>query len=103
VVRWRDARGTTRFCAVLGGVLTVDGGRRIGIACRQGVVGADLAALEAEVHVRREAQADSDRHARVAQMRLHAQAVRQLMRYLRPGAHHNGAPPPAPAGERGHP
>jgi F-type H+-transporting ATPase subunit epsilon len=98
VVRWRDAEGTTRFCAVLGGVLTVDGGRDVGIACRRGVVGTDLTALEAEVRRRREAEAESDRHARVEQMRLHAQAVRQLMRYLRPGM--EGSPPVPQAGAR---
>jgi F-type H+-transporting ATPase subunit epsilon len=93
VVRWREADGTRRFCAVLGGVLTVDGGCRVGIACRRGVVGADLAALEADARARRAAEADVDRHARVEQLRLHAQAVRQLMRYLRPGAHGDGPPP----------
>jgi F-type H+-transporting ATPase subunit epsilon len=95
VAQWRDRSGATRWCAVLGGVLTVDRGREVGIACRRGVVGSDLAALEAEVRAHREAQADIDRHARVEEMRLHAQAVRQLMRYLRPGVPHNGPAPPA--------
>jgi len=90
VVRWRDAAGATSFCAVLGGVLTVSGGREVGIACRRAVVGADLEALEAEVRARREQETDSDRLARVAQMRLHARAVRQLMRYLRPGSELDG-------------
>lgn len=92
VVRWRGRASPTRFCAVLGGVLTVDGGSEVGIACRRGVVGEDLEALDAEVRKRRAAEADIDRHARVEQMRLHAQAIRQLMRYLRPGAHSNGGP-----------
>lgn len=92
VVRWRDEAGATQFCAVLGGVLTVGAGREVGIACRRGVISDDLEALEAEVRARRAAEADSDRHARVEQMRLHARAVRQLMRYLRPGVHRNGGP-----------
>jgi len=100
VVRWRDRAGTTRFCAVLGGVLTVDGGRRVGIACRRGAVGTDLAALEAEVRRRRGDEADIDRHARVEQMRLHTQAVRQLMRYLRPG-HDGSGRMPRTAGRTG--
>ena len=100
VVRWRDAGGRTRYCAVLGGVLTIAEGRRVGIACRRGVTGDGLEALEAEVRMRRETEADSDRRARVAQMRLHAQAVRQLMRYLRPGAQGHGMPvAPGPDGE----
>lgn len=87
VVRWRSAAGADRFCAVLGGVLTVDRGRTVAIACREGVLGGDLHGLEAEVRARRAAETDADRRARVEQMRLHAQAVRQLMRYLNPGAH----------------
>jgi F-type H+-transporting ATPase subunit epsilon len=99
VVRWRDAEGAASYCAVLGGVLTVSGGREVGIACRRAVVGADLDALEAEVRVRREQETDTDRLARVAQMRLHAQAVRQLMRYLRPGSELDGPPMRAAAEE----
>jgi len=90
VVRWRAADGRTRYCAVLGGVLIVEGGNRVRIACRRGVVGDGLVALESEVRERHEAEAESGRRARTEQMRLHAQAVRQLMRYLRPGAHHAG-------------
>jgi len=99
VVRWRDGAGATRFCAVLGGVLTIEGGSRVSIACRRGVPGADLAALEREVRERRSAEADVDRLARVAQLRLHAQAVRQLMRYLRPDAPGAGSTQVPQAGE----
>jgi F-type H+-transporting ATPase subunit epsilon len=42
--------------------------------------------LEAEVQAERAAETDADRRARVEQMQLHARAVRQLMRYIRPTA-----------------
>lgn len=85
VVRWRGADGTAGACVVRGGVLTVTGGRRVAVACRQGAVGEDLARLEADARAMRAAAADADRRARVEQTRLHAQAVRQLMRYLGAG------------------
>lgn len=86
VVRWRLRDGSLRCCAVRGGVLTVTGGAQVSIACRQAVLGDDLEKLEAEVRALRAAQADVDKRARVEQTRLHAHAVRQLMRYLRPTA-----------------
>jgi len=87
VVRWRDIKGAESFCAVLGGVLTVERGSSVAIACREGVLGRDLHGLEAEVRARRAAETDADRQARVEQMRLHAMAVRQMMRYLSPATH----------------
>jgi F-type H+-transporting ATPase subunit epsilon len=86
VVRWRNGDGTAQYCALRGGVLTVSKGQRIAIACRQGTVGDDLAVLEAEVKALRAAELDAERQTRVEQTRLHARAVRQLLRYLRPGA-----------------
>jgi F-type H+-transporting ATPase subunit epsilon len=86
VVRWTARGEAQRFCAISGGVLTVSGGDRVSIACRRGTVGEDLAALEAAVTAQRAAELDADRRARVEQTRLHARALRQLMRFLRPGA-----------------
>ncbi|MCS0503473.1 F0F1 ATP synthase subunit epsilon [Ancylobacter mangrovi] len=85
VVRWRGPDQAEHFCVVGGGVLTVTGGRDVSLACRQGTVGDDLGALEADVATMRAADTDADRRARTEQLRLHAHAVRQLMRYLRPG------------------
>jgi F-type H+-transporting ATPase subunit epsilon len=85
VVRWTRAGEATRYCALSGGVLTISGGSRVAIACRRGTVGDDLATLEADVAAQRAAELDADRRARVEQLRLHARAVRQLMRFLRPG------------------
>jgi len=70
-------------------VLRVSGGHEISIACREGVMGTSgtsLEVLEAQVDAARAAQLDAVRRARVDETRLHAQAVRQLLRYLRPGA-----------------
>ena len=84
VVRWRGADGGWHFCALRAGMMTVAGGARVAIACREALLGDDLAALEADVAKLRGEEADAERRARVEQMRLHAQAVRQLMRFLRP-------------------
>ncbi len=85
VVRWTNSGEPTRYCAVSGGVLTIAGGNRVAIACRRGTVGDDLAALQARVAAARAAELDADRRAKVEQTRLHARALRQLMRFLRPG------------------
>jgi F-type H+-transporting ATPase subunit epsilon len=85
VVRWAAHDGTTRYCALSGGVLRVAGGKRVAIACRRGAVGDDLLALQTEIEALRSAELDADRRARVEQTRLHARALRQLMRYLRSG------------------
>ena len=94
VLRWRTADGAARFCAVRGGVFTVASGRDVAIACREGVVGDSLEDLQAKVRNVRAQELEADRKARVEQVRLHALAVRQLVRYLRPN------PAPAVAVER---
>jgi len=89
VLRWHAADGIEQFCAVKEGVLRVSGGHEISIACREGVMGTSgtsLEVLEAQVDAARAAQLDAVRRARVDETRLHAQAVRQLLRYLRPSA-----------------
>ena len=86
VLRWRTADGAARFCAVRGGVFTVASGRDVAVACREGVVGDSLDELQAKVRAARAQELEADRKARVEQIRLHALAVRQLVRYLRPNA-----------------
>jgi F-type H+-transporting ATPase subunit epsilon len=85
VVAWRDAEGRTAWCAVRRGVLTVRGGRQVAIATRQAQLGDDLDELEHAVVARFRAEADAERVARVAATRLHMQAIRQIVRALRPG------------------
>jgi F-type H+-transporting ATPase subunit epsilon len=84
VVRWRMADGTQLFCAVHGGVFTVAAGGTVAIACREGVVGGSLEDLEEKVQAVRAEQLEAARKVRVRQVRAHAFAVRQLVRYLRP-------------------
>ena len=84
VVRWRTVDGAACFCAVRGGVFAVSGGRNVSVACREGVVGDSLDELEAKVRTVRARQLEADRKARAEQIRVHALAVRQLVRYLRP-------------------
>lgn len=84
VLRWHGSDGVMHFCAVEEGVLQVIDGRHVTVACRDGLLGESLEALEAEVHAARARQLDAQRRARAEQTRLHAQAVRQLLRYLRP-------------------
>ena len=82
VVRWVGTDGARGYCAVDGGVLIVGGGSRIDIACRDAILGDDLAGLEQEVRTTRAARLDAMRRARVDATRLHAHTVRQIIRYL---------------------
>ncbi len=84
VLRWHGAGHIERFCAVEEGVLRVSRGRSVNIACRTGVLGESLAALETQIAASHAKRVDTARRARVEQTRMHAQAVRQLLRYLRP-------------------
>lgn len=87
VVRWRTVAGAAFLCAIGGGVLSVEHGRRVSIACRDAILGDSLDGLEARVRDARARQLDTERRARAEQVRLHARAVRQLLKYLR------GTPP----------
>jgi len=82
VVRWREGREGWRYCALYGGVMTVEDGNVIRIACREGVVGSDLPQLQADVRAHRESALQAASSARVSQARLHARAIRQIMRHL---------------------
>ncbi len=83
VVSWKGRDGSGGACALSGGMLTVVDGEVVSIACRRGVTGDSVAALPVDVLRQFEAEDDEGRRARVEQTRLHAEAVRQLMRYLR--------------------
>ncbi len=85
VVRWTEPAGTTRFCAVRRGVLTVTDGI-VAIATREAVLGNDLATLDQEVLRRFRDNLETQRVEHVASARLQLNAVRQIMRHLRPQA-----------------
>lgn len=84
VVAWRHADGRPGWCAVRRGVLSVRAGREVAIATRQAQLGDDLAALEQAVLARFRAELDAERRSRVAATKLHAAAIRQIVRALRP-------------------
>jgi F-type H+-transporting ATPase subunit epsilon len=90
VVRWVSPEGEPHYCAVDSGVMTVTGGHTVAIACREAIPGDSLERLEGEVGRVRAAQLDAERRLRVETVRLHAQAVRQMLRYLRGPAGHEG-------------
>lgn len=79
VVRWRGAAGPWQFCALIGGVLMVEGGSTIRIACREAVKGPDLHGLEAHIEAQKAAEAEAARGKRNEAARLHARAIRQIM------------------------
>ncbi|MBW4047151.1 MAG: F0F1 ATP synthase subunit epsilon [Proteobacteria bacterium] len=84
VVNWRRGDGSARFCAVRHGVLTVTGGHDVAIATREAVVADDLGTLDEGVLERFRAELDTQRTEHVESTRLQLQAIRQIMRHLRP-------------------
>jgi len=84
VVAWNSAEGARHFCAVHRGVLSVTGGTDISIATREAVVGDDLATLDQTVLARFRADIEMERIEHVESTRLQLNAIRQIMRHLRP-------------------
>ena len=82
VVGWRHTDGSRRWCAVRRGVLSVRG-RQVSISTRQAQLGDDLDRLEQAVIIRYRAEAEAERAERASAMRLHTQAIRQIVRALR--------------------
>lgn len=86
VVRWRRRKGKWSYCSLRGGVLTTQDGNELRIACREAVLGDDLLALQAAVDAHLAAKTEEMRAARLQQTRMHAQAIRQIMRLLAGGS-----------------
>lgn len=84
VVGWTRADATRHFCAVRHGVLAVTGGREISIATREAILGDDLATLDRTVLARFRADIEAERTEHVESTRLQLNAIRQIMRHLRP-------------------
>jgi F-type H+-transporting ATPase subunit epsilon len=85
VVSWRDRAGARHYCAVHGGVLTVTGGQDVAIATREAIAGDDLATLDQTILAQFGAAAAAERSGRVDSTRLQLQAIREMVRHLRPG------------------
>ncbi len=86
IVTWTTSDKPTNYCAVRGGVLTVDTGQTITVATREAVVSANLEQLDHEVLQRFRTERETERATYIESSRLHLNAIRQIMRYLRPGS-----------------
>lgn len=82
VLRWRAGVSPWRYCALRGAIFRVTGGARVEVACREAILGEDLAALQARVAEVHALEVDAARHERSQGARLQARAIRHLMRQL---------------------
>ena len=85
ILSWRTPQGH-HFCAVRGGVLTVDDQSNVDIATREAVLGDDLANLDRHVLARFQSDADAERTEHSEAMRLQFNAIRHMVSRLKPGA-----------------
>ena len=83
VVTWQGVSGPRHFCAVHGGVLSVNASRDIAIATREAVLSEDLATLETAVLAKFRADAEIERKERVDSTRLHLEVIRRIVGRLR--------------------
>lgn len=90
VLGWRRQDGTEGYCAVRGGVLTVEAGDRIAVATAEAVAGDDLDRLEHEVLARFRHTESEEAAARTGAQHLHWTAVRHMLGYLRPERQRSG-------------
>jgi F-type H+-transporting ATPase subunit epsilon len=84
VVSWHHADDRQRFCAVRRGVLSITNGSEVAIATREAIAANNLARLEHEVLMQFRDELEAERTARTESLRLQMQAIRQIVRYLRP-------------------
>ncbi len=84
VVSWHHADDRQRFCAVRRGVLSVTNGSEVAIATREAIAGNNLARLEQEVLMQFRDELEAERTARTESLQLQMQAIRKIVRYLRP-------------------
>ncbi|WGI24290.1 F0F1 ATP synthase subunit epsilon [Halomonas alkaliantarctica] len=81
IISWRVA-SAEHFCAIRGGVLTVDNSGDIEIATREAVMGDDLATLDADVLARFETEAEEERAEHIESVRLQLNVIRQMISRL---------------------
>jgi len=84
VVTWRERADGERYVAVRGGVLEVRADQVL-ISTREAVTGSDLQQLQSEVVARFQRDLAAEQAARADARRLYLAALRQIVRYLRPG------------------
>ena len=85
VVSWKSRDEARHYCAVRGGVLTVTAGREVAIATREAITGDNLATLDQTILARFRDDIEAERAERVDSTRLQLNAIRQIVRHLRPG------------------
>lgn len=93
VLRWREADGAWRCCAVRGGVLTLQRGCELQVASREAVPGGSLEQLEQDVLARMRERQHAEDEARRQSRHLEVQLLRQLVSPLKAGLPHPGAWP----------
>lgn len=91
VASWRQADGQARHCAVRGGVMRVVGGDTVEIATREAILSDDLGRLESTVLAQFHAREEAERSEHSREQQLELQALREIMRYLRPEHAGSGA------------
>lgn len=84
VVSWHGIERPRQFCAVRRGVLSVTAGNEVAIATRAAVVSDDLGRLEHVILAQFREDIEAERTARTESLQLQMQAIRQIVRYLRP-------------------
>jgi F-type H+-transporting ATPase subunit epsilon len=90
IVSWQSKDETRRYCAVRGGVFSVDAGRDIAIATREAIAGDDLATLDQTVLARLRTDVEAERTERVESTRLQLNAIRQIVSHLGSGVRAGG-------------
>jgi F-type H+-transporting ATPase subunit epsilon len=90
IVSWQSGNETRHYCAVRGGVLSVDAGRDVAIATREAVTGDDLATLDQTILTRFRADIETERTERVESTRLQLNAIRQIVSHLGSGVRASG-------------
>ena len=85
VIRWTDGEGVKHYCAVRRGVLTVTGGNDIAVATREAVPGDNLETLATTILAHFHTEMEEERSGRTESTRLQLNAIRQIIRHLRPG------------------
>jgi F-type H+-transporting ATPase subunit epsilon len=90
IVSWQSGNETQHYCAVRGGVLSIDAGRDIAIATREAVTGDHLATLDQTILGRFRADIETERTERVESTRLQLNAIRQIVSQLGSGVRAGG-------------
>jgi F-type H+-transporting ATPase subunit epsilon len=84
VVSWHAAVPAQQFCALRRGLLSVSAGNEVAIATRAAIVSDDLAQLERVILAQFREDLEAEQIARTDSLQLQMQAIRQIVRYLRP-------------------